>query len=169
MTASRTTRVRKAGKIRLEVVTPEGSSLDVDVDEFTSPSVQGQFGVLPGHLPLLASLRTGVVTYRNDAQSVSFAVGPGIVEVVDDHAILLTDKLHHKDDVDVVAVRMSLKDTKDRLEAWTDAPGTPEHYVAIGEEQWLATLLELYGDQPPPTMRPLQMITESTEDYDVSN
>jgi len=55
---------RPGGKIRLEVVTPEGLALNADVDEFTSPSVQGQFGVLPGHLPLLAALRTGVVSYR---------------------------------------------------------------------------------------------------------
>ena len=160
-------RPRAAGKIRLEVVTPDGAALDDDVDEFTSPSAQGQFGVLPGHLPLLAALRTGIVTYRKGTQSVSFAVGSGLVEVADDRAILLTDKLHHKDDIDVVSVRMQLKEVEEKLEAWEGKPGTPEHYVAIGEEQWLAVLLELFGDQPPPTMRPLQMITESTEDVRV--
>ena len=157
-------RVRVPGKIRLEVVTPEGSALDDDVDEFTSPSAQGQFGVLPGHLPLLAALRTGIVTYRKGSQTVSFAVGSGFVEVADDHAILLTDKLMHKNAIDIVVVRMQFNEVKAKLEAWEGKPGTPEHYVTIGEEQWLATLLELFGDPPPPTMRPLQMITETTSD-----
>ncbi|MCL2823906.1 MAG: ATP synthase F1 subunit epsilon [Polyangiaceae bacterium] len=162
---ARKLRVRAPGKIRLEVVTPEGSTLDEDVDEFTSPSARGQFGVLPGHLPLLAALRTGIVTYRKDEQTVSFAVGPGIVEVADDHAILLTDKLFYKESIDVVSVRMQLKELVEKLEGWTGDPGTPEHSLAIGEEQWLAVLMELFGDQPPPTMRPMHLITESTEDH----
>ena len=45
--------------IRLEIVTPRGRALLASVDEVTAPSVEGEFGVLPGHLPLLAALRTG--------------------------------------------------------------------------------------------------------------
>jgi len=126
-------RVRVARKIRLEVVTPEGSALDEDVDEFTSPSSKGQLGVLPGHLPLLASLRTGIVTYRKLNQTVSFAVGAGFVEVADDHAILLTDKIHHKEDIDIVGLRMQFSEIMATLEGWEGTPGTPEHFAAIDE------------------------------------
>ncbi|PIE05290.1 MAG: H(+)-transporting ATPase, partial [Sorangium cellulosum] len=92
---------RAAGKIRLEVVTPEGTALNELVDELTSPSVKGQFGVLPGHLPLLAALRTGIISYRSGGKNVTCAVGPGFVEVADDHAILLTDRFSDKDAIDV--------------------------------------------------------------------
>ncbi len=51
-------------KIQLEIVTPRGRALTASVDEVTAPSVNGEFGVLPGHLPLLAALRTGIVSYR---------------------------------------------------------------------------------------------------------
>ena len=44
----------KSGAIQLEVVTPTGMALSEEVDEVVAPSVQGQFGVLPGHLPLIA-------------------------------------------------------------------------------------------------------------------
>ena len=53
-----------ADSIRLEIVTPRGRALTADVDEVTAPGVEGEFGILPGHLPILAALRTGIVNYR---------------------------------------------------------------------------------------------------------
>lgn len=155
---------RAAGKIHLEVVTPDGTALNETVDEFTSPSVKGQFGVLPGHLPLLAALRTGIISYRKGGKDVSFAVGPGFVEVADDHAILLTDRFSTKEKIDVVDTRMKLKDADAKLEKWDGEPGSPEHATLIEEEQWLAALLELYGDPPPPTMRPVLPAPMKKED-----
>ena len=56
-------------KIQLEIVTPKGRALVATVDEVTAPSVEGEFGVLPGHLPLLAALRTGLVSYRQGSET----------------------------------------------------------------------------------------------------
>jgi F-type H+-transporting ATPase subunit epsilon len=155
------------GKIRLEVVTPEGVALNALVDEFTSPSVQGEFGVLPGHLPLLAALRTGVISYRKGTELVSCAVGPGFVEVADDHAVLLTDRYSNKESIDVVDARMQLKEADEKLAKWDGEPGTPEHHALVAEEQWYAALLELYGDPRPPVICPLdefKAIEKSTAD-----
>ena len=69
-----------ADKIQLEIVTPRGRALSAMVDEVTAPSVAGEFGVLPGHLPLLAALRTGIVTYRQGAETKRCAVGGGFAE-----------------------------------------------------------------------------------------
>ena len=152
------------GKIRLEVVTPEGVALNELVDEFTSPSVRGEFGVLPGHLPLLAALRTGVISYRKGTEKVACAVGPGFVEVADDHAVLLTDRYSDKQSIDVVDTRMQLKEADDKLVKWDGEPGTPEHQALIAEEQWYAALLELYGDPRPPVMRPVEQFKPATDD-----
>ena len=57
----------------LEIVTPRGRALAASVDEVTAPSVNGEFGVLPGHLPLLAALRTGMVTYRQGSETTRVA------------------------------------------------------------------------------------------------
>ena len=46
-----------ANKILLEIVTPKGRALQATCDEVTAPSSGGEFGVLPGHLPILASVR----------------------------------------------------------------------------------------------------------------
>ena len=64
-------------KIELEIVTPKGLALKASVDEVTAPSVNGEFGIMPGHLPVLVALHTGVVTYRIGNEAKKVAVGEG--------------------------------------------------------------------------------------------
>lgn len=144
--------------ILLEIVTPDGVALRESVDALTAPSVDGEFGVLPGHRPLLAALRTGIMTYKKEGQEVRLAVGPGFVEVNNDHAVLLTDKVARLEDIDPVRARLDLKETDAALERYTGEPGTPEHVELVRKELWAAALLTLYGDPPPATV---QSIAES--------
>ncbi len=140
--------------IDLEIVTPEGVQLRAEVHDLTAPSVEGEFGVLPGHRPLLAALKTGIVSYHDaDGQPHYVAVGPGFVEVSDDRALMLTDRFIEKANVDPVRARLALKEVDEELDRFEGEPGTPEHGALIMRETWAAAQLELYGDPPPPTIR----------------
>jgi F-type H+-transporting ATPase subunit epsilon len=130
--------------ILLEIVTPTGVALRKQVADVTAPSVAGEFGVMPGHVPLLAALRTGIVTYHESGKEHRHAVAHGFVEVIGDKALLLTERFINKDDVDVVKVRLRLKEVD-----MTD----PKRKQLIEEEQWLATQLDLIGDPPLPVVR----------------
>jgi F-type H+-transporting ATPase subunit epsilon len=145
----------EAEQITLEIVTPEGVALSEEVREVTAPSVEGEFGVLPGHIPLLAALKTGIVSYKKDGETTRVAVGAGFVEVLNDHVLLLTDRFIKKDDVDPVRARLELKEADEALEAFEGKHGGPEHGELVSRELWAATQLELYGDPPPPAMRGL--------------
>ena len=124
------------------------------VDEVTAPSVAGEFGVLPGHLPLLAALRTGIVSYQQGrGEAAALAVHHGFVEVANDVALLLTERFARKEDVDVVKVRLRLKEVDEELDHWQGDLTDPKRRELIEEEQWLAAQLELIGDAPPPTVR----------------
>jgi F-type H+-transporting ATPase subunit epsilon len=136
--------------IALKIVTPEGVRLDRNVFELTAPSVNGQFGVLPGHRPLLAALRTGIVSYVSGGETQFLAVGPGFVEVSDDKAVLLTQRFVSKADVDPVVARRSLKEAEEALQK-ADTDDT-ERALLIQKSLWAATQLELYGDPPPATI-----------------
>jgi F-type H+-transporting ATPase subunit epsilon len=142
-----------AETILLEIVTPTGVALREHVTEMTAPSVAGEFGVLPGHLPVLAALRTGLVSYRKDGQEGHIAVHHGFAEVVHDVALLLTERFMKKDDVDVVRVRLRLKEVDAELDHWQGDLTDPRRRELIEEEQWLAAQLELVGDPPVPTVR----------------
>ena len=152
---------RRADKIHLEIVTPKGTALKVDVDEVTAPSVKGEFGVLPGHLPLLAALQTGLVTYRQAGESKKCAVGRGFAEAGPDRMVILTDRYVEREQIDPVLVRKELAEVQQKMiksEAVALEP-TQENLeldALIREENWLAAELELYGDPPPATMRPFE-------------
>lgn len=139
--------------IFLEIVTPSGVALRENVLELTAPSVAGEFGVLPGHLPILAALRTGIVTYRQNGKDNKVAVHHGFVEVVNDTALLLTERFVKPADVQTVQVRKRLEEVDNELDHWSGELTDPRRVELIEEEQWLATQLELIGDAPPPTVR----------------
>jgi F-type H+-transporting ATPase subunit epsilon len=158
-----------AETILLEIVTPTGIALSEQVSDVTAPSVAGEFGVLPGHLPVLAALRTGLVSYHQGGDEERFAVAQGFVEVTSnpgggDKALLLTDRFARKEDVDVVKVRLRLKEVDDELDHWQGDLKDPRRAELIEEEQWLAAQLELIGDPPPPTVREdTQFLAENAE------
>jgi F-type H+-transporting ATPase subunit epsilon len=149
-------------KILLEIVTPKGRALSVSADEVTAPSVDGEFGVLPGHLPLLAALRTGLVTYRTGGETKKCAVGPGFVEAGPDKVAILTDEYTEREGIDPVVVRKELQEVQAKMTVEAAKPqdgndaSNAELQLLIRRENWLAAQLELYGDPPPATMRPFE-------------
>jgi F-type H+-transporting ATPase subunit epsilon len=146
-------------KIQLEIVTPKGRALSVQADEVTAPSVDGEFGVMPGHLPLLAALQTGLVTYRVGSETKKCAVGPGFAEAGPNKVSILTDEYIEREQIDPVIVRKDLQEVQAKLATLTNRATEPgdregqELLALIHRENWLAAQLELYGDPPPATMR----------------
>ena len=55
--------------MRLSVTTPRGALVDTDVEEVTAPGELGEFGVLPGHVPLMSALKPGVLWYKGKDRS----------------------------------------------------------------------------------------------------
>jgi F-type H+-transporting ATPase subunit epsilon len=160
-----------ADKIQLEIVTPRGRAFAAAVDEVTAPSVNGEFGVLPGHLPLLAALRTGIVTFRQGTETKRCAVGPGFAEAGPEKLVILTSDYTERSGIDPVLVRKELAEVEQRLgklesvaivapEAkGAEAPAIEariELEGLVARENWLAAELELYGDPPPATQRPYE-------------
>jgi F-type H+-transporting ATPase subunit epsilon len=160
-----------ADKIQLEIVTPRGRALSAAVDEVTAPSVAGEFGVLPGHVPLLAALRTGIVSYRQAGETKRCAVGGGFAEAGPDRLVILTDEYAEREGIDPVIVRKDLAEVEEQLRKLADVPivaaeakgadaavteARGQRAVLVARENWLAAQLELYGDPPPATMRPYE-------------
>ncbi len=161
-------------KVELEIVTPKGRALSAAVDEVTAPSVSGEFGVLPGHVPVLAALRTGIVTYRIGQESKRCAIGSGFAEAGPHRMVILTDEFIEREAIDPVVVRKELGEIQASIaklagEAAQDEAAKDQVKALIARENWLAAQLELYGDPPPATMRLLEEWgpPDATADSDV--
>ena len=104
-----------ADKIRLEVVTPDEAVFAEEVDEVVLPGTAGQFGVLPGHLPLLTSLDIGEMLIRDDGQERTFVVVRGFAEILDDTVSVLTRECEGVSDIDVERARDEVKVAEEEL------------------------------------------------------
>lgn len=78
--------------LALTVVTRERKFIEVDVDEVVLPARDGEIGVLPGHTPLLASLKVGTLRYRTGATVSRIVISWGFAEVLPDRVIVLAER-----------------------------------------------------------------------------
>ncbi len=85
---------------RLEIVTPEGSAFSDDVDSVVIPGVEGEFGVLAQHMPLMTQIKPGELNVRKGLQEFDLAVGSGFVEVLGDRVSVLTDMAIKAEEID---------------------------------------------------------------------
>jgi F-type H+-transporting ATPase subunit epsilon len=97
-----------AEMLRLEMVTPYKQVLAVDVDEVTAPGTLGEFGVLPGHTPLLTTLKIGQLTYRIGSENFHVAVNWGYVEVENDKVTVLVETAEPADQIDLARAKEAL-------------------------------------------------------------
>ncbi|MEW6002843.1 MAG: F0F1 ATP synthase subunit epsilon [Nitrospirota bacterium] len=102
-------------KLKLEIVTPYGLTLSDDVDEVTASGSEGEFGVLPGHVPFVTTLKIGMLSYKkgNDVRYVF--VNTGFTEVGPDKVIILADSAEKSEEIDVERARAAMKRAEERL------------------------------------------------------
>ncbi|NLE48405.1 MAG: ATP synthase F1 subunit epsilon [Sandaracinaceae bacterium] len=93
------------GLLKLEVATPTGLVLSTEASAVQAPSVEGEFGVLPGHLPLLAALKAGVLSYTENGEQKFAAVGAGFVEAGPKSVLLLTNSFVEKSKIKLEEAR----------------------------------------------------------------
>jgi F-type H+-transporting ATPase subunit epsilon len=97
-----------ADKLRLELVTPYRQVLSQEVDEVTAPGALGEFGVLPGHTPMLTTLRIGELSYRSGAENFHVALNWGYVEVENDTVTVLVETAEPADEIDLERARAAM-------------------------------------------------------------
>jgi F-type H+-transporting ATPase subunit epsilon len=79
-------------KINLTVVTRERKIIDAEADEVVLPATDGEIGVLPGHTPLLTTLRIGEMRYRSGGKVERMVLSWGFAEVLPDRVIVLAER-----------------------------------------------------------------------------
>ena len=105
----------ESDKIRLKIASPYREVLDVEVDEVIAPGEEGQFGVLPGHTPFLATVSFGQLFYRQGNQMKHVAVSHGYAEVEYHQVIILLDAAELSDEIDVDRAERARKRAEGRL------------------------------------------------------
>jgi F-type H+-transporting ATPase subunit epsilon len=104
-----------ADRLRLEVATPTRLVVSGEADEVVVPGVEGSFGVLPGHAPLLSLVGTGEVMYRSGREEHHLAVSGGFAEVGPEHVTVLAQSAERPEEIDVNRARAARDRADQRL------------------------------------------------------
>ncbi len=113
-----------ATRLVVNVVTPRGSLVTQDVDEIVAPGADGEFGVLPGHVPFLAALKPGVLTIRHGTDRQIYAVGPGFLQVGSGKTTVLVELAEAAATIDAEAARAERSEAEKQLKhAEGEGPG----------------------------------------------
>jgi len=101
--------------LQLNIVTPECVLLSKQVDYVSATGVEGEFGVLPQHMPLLAALACGKLGYREKGEMHYVSVCGGFAEVLDNKVTILADAAELASGIDVDRAIMAKERAEDRL------------------------------------------------------
>lgn len=127
------------GKLDFELVTPYRRVHHLDADEVICPGVEGEFGVLPGHAPLLANLKPGVLGFRQGSDWRYVALTWGLCEVANDRVSVLVTTADPAEEIDPQAAARARDAAEAKLKALD--PASDEHALAMTElEKALAQL-----------------------------
>lgn len=87
-------------KIKFEITTPERVVYSAEIDEVVLPTMMGEIGVLPNHIPLVSILKAGELRVKNNGQEESIAVSGGFIEVRPDKVLVLADTAEKSEEID---------------------------------------------------------------------
>ena len=136
--------------LQLDIVTPEKKILSETVDSVVLPGTEGEFGVLPMHVPLVTTLQPGELVYSKDGKSEHFAIGTGFVEVTGTSVAVLTDMAIEVADIDEKAVQEALDRAQHTLEHLKDA--THSEDLAATQATIQKSLAQLHIKRRRPTL-----------------
>lgn len=103
-------------KLHLKITTHERVVFDADVDEIYSKGTQGEFGILPGHIPFMSALDIGITKVVIDGKTEKFTTMGGVFQLTGNEALILTQAAERAEEIDVERAAEAKRRAQERLE-----------------------------------------------------
>ncbi len=104
----------------LEIVTPERKVYAQDVDMVSVKGIEGEFGILPNHIPFVTHCKLRLWSSKKDRQEEYIAVNGGFVEVRKDKVVILAESAERQNDIDLDRAMAAKNRAEQRLKAKQD-------------------------------------------------
>ena len=132
-----------AAELDINLVTPRGVVAHQAADGLTAPGELGEFELLPGHVPMLAALKPGVLTI-GDRSKTRYAVSAGYLRIDQAGAIeVLVEQAVAAADVDTEAARADLRAAEAELAKWADKPTDGDWQILLNRVAWAQARLDV--------------------------
>jgi F-type H+-transporting ATPase subunit epsilon len=133
-----------AESFKFELVSPERLLVSEEVESVIVPGKEGEMTVLARHMPVMTTMRPGLVTVKTtDNRTERYVVYGGFVDILPDSCTLLAEFSVHENDLDRSDLGRRVQETRDAI---TQAE-SPEHRTKL--EEFLHQLVTLENAMIP--------------------
>jgi F-type H+-transporting ATPase subunit epsilon len=101
--------------LKLEIVTPAARVYSDTIDTVVIPTLDGEIGILPGHIPLLTQVNDGELRVTKDGKTEALVVGAGFAQILGDKVSVLAESAIEEAQIDENAVEEALRRAEDAL------------------------------------------------------
>ena len=101
--------------MHLKLITHDKVVFDEDVSEIYTKGVDGEFGILENHVPVMTALDVGITKVVKDEKPILFTTMGGVFQFKDNNAIILTDMAENGADIDVARAKSAMERAQARL------------------------------------------------------
>jgi F-type H+-transporting ATPase subunit epsilon len=116
-----------------ELVSPSRLVMSEPVEMVVVPGVEGDFGVLPRHAPMLSTVRPGVIDiHEGGSVRLRLFVAGGFAEVTEERCTILAEEAFPLEEVTAEAARERLQSARDDLAEAEDGPARARAQDAVG-------------------------------------
>ncbi len=99
----------------LEIITPERKFFQGEVEMVVVPGLDGELGILKGHVPMVTALDVGMVRIKQNKEWKEAAVSEGFMEVRPDETIILVQAAEWPEEIDVNRALAAKERAEERL------------------------------------------------------
>lgn len=99
----------------LEIITPEKQFYVGPASSLVMPALDGEYGVQPGHEPIVTAIEPGLVRFQADGAWNEVVVSDGFAEVMPDYVILLVSSAERPEEIDRARAERAKERAEERL------------------------------------------------------
>ncbi len=127
----------KMPTFQLDIATPEKTVYSGEIEHVQAPGIDGSFGVLARHQPMLAALSIGRVRFREaDGTERVLALGGGFSNVSGDGVAILAEVAEFGDEIDVARAQAARDRARERLDHRTPDIDVERAQAALARALW---------------------------------
>ena len=100
-------------KFKLEIISPEKTLYEAEVDEVEIPGFEGNMTILRDHINLVTFIRPGIITVTSNAKTKKFYIENGTTEFENNNLLILSSQVYDLEKTNVSELKKILNEQSD--------------------------------------------------------
>lgn len=101
--------------MQVKIITPTGLYKECEAVQINACSVEGEFGLLPNHMPMVAMLKISKLEIISDNETHEYAIAGGLFQFSNNEVRILTDSIEGEEEIDLERAKKAKERAEKRL------------------------------------------------------